>query len=144
MGKIIKYILKIQNAVQTGQALKNPNELGSFLLLTFADLKKYKFYYWFGFPAFMPTEPWVLLHKQDSIDIDLKESLKNMRNNWPFFAIKNKQHVLPLSEFDSKDVNSYLYFKIIIKKKKKKADIFYSVSLDLLTLLLLSMLLVGH
>lgn len=119
MGKIIKYILKIQNAVQTGQALKNPNELGSFLLLTFADLKKYKFYYWFGFPAFMPTEPWVLLHKQDSIDIDLKESLKNMRNNWPFFAIKNKQHVLPLSEFDSKDVNIYLYFKIIIKKKKE-------------------------
>lgn len=143
MGKIIKYILKIQNAVQTGQALKNPNELGSFLLLTFADLKKYKFYYWFGFPAFMPTEPWVLLHKQDSIDIDLKESLKNMRNNWPFFAIKNKQHVLPLSEFDSKDVNIYLYFKIIIKKKKR-ADNFYSVSLALLTLLLLSMLLVGH
>ena len=104
MGKIIKYILKIQNAVQTGQALKNPNELGSFLLLTFADLKKYKFYYWFGFPALMPSEPWTLLHKQDSIDADLLLSLKSMDHDWPFFTIKNNQQVLPLSEFDSKDV----------------------------------------
>ncbi|CAO3653968.1 unnamed protein product [Mucor fragilis] len=94
---------KIRNAVQTGQALKNPNALGSFLLLTFADLKKYKFYYWFGFPAFMPSEPWTLLHKQDSIDGDLLASLKSMDHHWPFFTIKNSQHVLPLNEFDSKD-----------------------------------------
>ncbi|CEP09205.1 hypothetical protein [Parasitella parasitica] len=94
---------KIQHAVHTGQALRNPNELGSFLLLTFADLKKYKFYHWFGFPAFMPTEPWTLLHKQDAIGTDLIESIKNMKDNWPFFTIKKNQHVLPLSEFDSKD-----------------------------------------
>ncbi|KAI8647244.1 putative autophagy ubiquitin-activating enzyme ApgG [Parasitella parasitica] len=94
---------KIQNAVQTGQALRDPNELASFLLLTFADLKKYKFYHWFGFPALMPTQPWILLHKQDAIGMDLMESIKSMKNNWPFFTIKNNQHVLPLSEFDSKD-----------------------------------------
>lgn len=33
--------------------------LASFLILSFADLKKYKFHYWFAFPA-IPTQPsWV-------------------------------------------------------------------------------------
>tara|TARA_B110000977_G_scaffold66340_2_gene90257 strand:+ start:18175 stop:20286 length:2112 start_codon:yes stop_codon:yes gene_type:complete len=42
---------KIWNAVANGDALTNPNVLNSFTLLTFADLKKWHFTYWFGFPA---------------------------------------------------------------------------------------------
>lgn len=34
-------------------------ELASFLLITFADLKKYKFFHWFAIPAFVPADPWV-------------------------------------------------------------------------------------
>ncbi|MED6253213.1 Autophagy protein 7, partial [Ataeniobius toweri] len=42
---------EIWDAIQTGAALKNPSILCRFILLTFADLKKYHFYYWFCFPA---------------------------------------------------------------------------------------------
>lgn len=40
-----------------------------FLIITFSDLKKYKYYYWFAFPAFVPKPSWNILyddqHKQD-------------------------------------------------------------------------------
>ncbi|XP_077132958.1 ubiquitin-like modifier-activating enzyme ATG7 isoform X1 [Ranitomeya variabilis] len=42
---------EIWEAIKSGSALNNPVLLNKFLLLTFADLKKYHFYYWFCFPA---------------------------------------------------------------------------------------------
>ncbi|KAK9493767.1 hypothetical protein V1508DRAFT_414996 [Lipomyces doorenjongii] len=42
---------KIFDAIQEGEIIKTPSKLCSFYLITFSDLKKYKFYYWFAFPA---------------------------------------------------------------------------------------------
>ncbi|XP_067907947.1 ubiquitin-like modifier-activating enzyme ATG7 isoform X2 [Heterodontus francisci] len=44
------------DAIKSGRAIEDPSLLNSFLLLTFADLKKYHFYYWFAFPALCFTE----------------------------------------------------------------------------------------
>ncbi|XP_037086702.1 ubiquitin-like modifier-activating enzyme ATG7 [Pollicipes pollicipes] len=41
----------ILRAITDGTALETPCLLNPFLLVTFADLKKYDFFYWFGFPA---------------------------------------------------------------------------------------------
>lgn len=41
-------------------ALDQPSILTEFIMITFADLKRYKFYYWFAFPALMPQpDPWL-------------------------------------------------------------------------------------
>ncbi|XP_061639765.1 ubiquitin-like modifier-activating enzyme ATG7 isoform X1 [Phyllopteryx taeniolatus] len=42
---------ELWDAMRSGDALTNPSILCRFILLTFADLKKYHFYYWFCFPA---------------------------------------------------------------------------------------------
>nr|XP_022299462.1 ubiquitin-like modifier-activating enzyme ATG7 [Crassostrea virginica] len=48
---------KIWEAIISGRALVSPNLLASFLILTFADLKKYHYYYWFCFPCLcLPTD----------------------------------------------------------------------------------------
>ncbi|XP_074862311.1 ubiquitin-like modifier-activating enzyme ATG7 [Carettochelys insculpta] len=42
---------EIWESIKSGAALENPMLLNTFLLLTFADLKKYHFYYWLCYPA---------------------------------------------------------------------------------------------
>jgi ubiquitin-like modifier-activating enzyme ATG7 len=37
--------------IDSGAAIDNPNLLQRFLVVTFGDLKKYRFWYWFAFPA---------------------------------------------------------------------------------------------
>ena len=42
---------QLYEAIRSGEALTDPTILSQFVLVTFADLKKYKFVYWFSFPA---------------------------------------------------------------------------------------------
>ncbi|GFS23194.1 ubiquitin-like modifier-activating enzyme ATG7 [Elysia marginata] len=49
---------KLWEDIKTGTVLQRPEKLCPFVLLTFADLKKYHFYYWFAFPALkFPDKP---------------------------------------------------------------------------------------
>lgn len=48
----------IWDAINDGTIYSCPSLLASFLVLSFADLKKYKFSYWFAFPALVMEPSW--------------------------------------------------------------------------------------
>lgn len=48
---------QIWQNIRSGKALEQPTALNRFLLLTYADLKHYKFFYWFSFIALKPPVP---------------------------------------------------------------------------------------
>ncbi|KAL2802283.1 hypothetical protein BJX63DRAFT_426177 [Aspergillus granulosus] len=49
----------IWDAINDGSIYSCPSLLSSFIVLSYADLKKYKFHYWFGFPALHSDPSWV-------------------------------------------------------------------------------------
>lgn len=48
----------IWDAIQDGTVYSCPSLLASFIVLSFADLKKYRFSYWFAFPALVSDPQW--------------------------------------------------------------------------------------
>ncbi|XP_013775527.1 ubiquitin-like modifier-activating enzyme ATG7 [Limulus polyphemus] len=59
---ILDFGKQIWSDIKSGKALKKPSStLSLFLAVTFADLKRYVFYYWFAYPALIHPEKVVLL-----------------------------------------------------------------------------------
>jgi hypothetical protein len=67
-------LYKVWQDIQSGVALSDPTLLNKVLLLTHADLKAYKFYYWFAFPALPFTSPVQLLK---SVALQEEDSFKD-------------------------------------------------------------------
>ena len=49
---------QIWQYITDGSAILNPNLLSTFIIITFADLKTYRFTYWYGSPALIPNLPY--------------------------------------------------------------------------------------
>lgn len=67
-GLLEKEAKEIWDAIQSGTAVKDPSILCKFILLTFADLKKYHFYYWFCFPALCFSEGIKIIQQPSPLD----------------------------------------------------------------------------
>ncbi|XP_021639573.2 ubiquitin-like modifier-activating enzyme atg7 isoform X2 [Hevea brasiliensis] len=90
---------KIWEDIHTGKAVEDSAVLSRFLLISFADLKKWSFQYWFAFPALVfdppatvvglkPASQWFTLEEADSVSAacnDWRNS--NLTADIPFFLV---------------------------------------------------------
>lgn len=90
---------KIWEDIQNGKALEDTAVLSRFLLISFADLKKWSFHYWFAFPALVLDPPATLVNLKpasQAFSVEEAESLSAAFNDWrsssltadvPFFLV---------------------------------------------------------
>ncbi|KAL4901962.1 hypothetical protein BDW74DRAFT_159328 [Aspergillus multicolor] len=64
MAMLQHYGKMIWDAINDGTVYSCPSLLSSFIILSYADLKKYKFHYWFAFPALHSEPSWIPLEER--------------------------------------------------------------------------------
>lgn len=118
---------KIWEDIHSGKAEENSTLLSRFLIISFADLKKWSFHYWFAFPALVLDPPAILTNlKPASQWLSLEEAgnLSTACNEWrssgatmdvPFFlvSIGSNSHVAikHLKDWETckSDCNKFLF-----------------------------------
>lgn len=76
----------IWDAIDDGSIYSAPSLLASFLILSYADLKKYKFHHLFAFPAFVSTPQWSVKGPIDKFDAQQTSTLVDAVNVWRYSA----------------------------------------------------------
>ncbi|KAG6889088.1 hypothetical protein C0995_003941 [Termitomyces sp. Mi166 len=90
-------------------ATRDTSRLNDFLLITFADLKKYKYYYWFAFPAFVSKPAWVISDDWKSASEEfsvetltkIHDQLKSRPVTLPFFLVREDASIAPVEEYST-------------------------------------------
>ncbi|XP_076807173.1 ubiquitin-like modifier-activating enzyme ATG7 isoform X1 [Clavelina lepadiformis] len=80
----------IWNAITSGEAILSPDLLVRFLLLSFADLKKFMFYYWFAFPAFVHSVPVTVCHSNLLSDVHNGKFMEALQNAVQLYRKENQ------------------------------------------------------
>ncbi|XP_030971081.1 ubiquitin-like modifier-activating enzyme atg7 isoform X2 [Quercus lobata] len=90
---------KIWDDIHTGKAVEDSAVLSRFLLISFADLKKWTFHYWFAFPALVLDPPATLVDLRRAsqyFSLEEAKSVSAVCNEWrkssltadvPFFLV---------------------------------------------------------
>ncbi|KJA17472.1 hypothetical protein HYPSUDRAFT_46420 [Hypholoma sublateritium FD-334 SS-4] len=78
---------------------RDTTQLNRFLLITFADLKKYKYYYWFAFPAFVSKPAWEIHDRgwhsaEEELGVDalsaIHVQLTSQSTAFPYFLVRKE------------------------------------------------------
>ncbi|KAG6104513.1 Autophagy protein 7 [Claviceps sp. LM219 group G6] len=82
---------QIWDAIRDGTIYSVPSLLSSFVVLSYADLKKYKFTYWFAFPALHSDSPWRRTGPSERFTADESTALVDKVGTWRF-SVDNREH----------------------------------------------------
>jgi len=116
-GFIQKEAAKIWDKISDGSWVDNPEELNSFSVLMFADLKKFMFYYWFSFPALNIPSSVVVANCQEGKDVLSSDQLESLtralrggdNSVYSLLMLEEKSvKVVPLSQLGAVDLSTTL------------------------------------
>jgi len=66
--------VKVWSKITAGPGVEiEVKDLNPFLIVTFADLKKYRYYYWCGFPALLQKPGWEAVSAWEVVGEDVDE-----------------------------------------------------------------------
>ncbi|KAJ3163130.1 Autophagy protein 7 [Geranomyces michiganensis] len=101
---------RIWGDITSGAAVTNPSLLTRFLLITFADLKKYRFYYWFAFPALLPEEPVRVSKVAPIANVYSSSQISALQQSWaakgaalPFFIVSETNQAMAVHKLEEWD-----------------------------------------
>ncbi|PNY25404.1 Ubiquitin-like modifier-activating enzyme atg7 [Tolypocladium capitatum] len=82
---------QIWDAIHDGSIYSIPSLLSSFVILSYADLKKYKFTYWFAFPALHSDPQWKRSGPREGFTADESTALVDKVGTWRY-GLDNREH----------------------------------------------------
>ncbi|KAF8660879.1 hypothetical protein AX14_007328, partial [Amanita brunnescens Koide BX004] len=92
-------------------ASRDTSSLNRFLIIAFSDLKKYKYYYWFAFPALVAKPAWEIDDPRgwksatDAFTTEqlalIQNHLKARQSPLPFFLVRSNAEIAPVEEYES-------------------------------------------
>ncbi|KAN0032972.1 hypothetical protein ACTA71_011179 [Dictyostelium dimigraforme] len=99
---------RIWNDIKNGNVDKDTSLLNRFILLTYADIKNHQFYYMFGIPALLPSQPIQQFNEQP--ELITIEGLKSFSNQIvpQYFCLKQLDSTFELIGSIEEKGNQYL------------------------------------
>ncbi|KAG5916018.1 Autophagy- protein 7 (Autophagy- E1-like activating enzyme atg7) [Claviceps africana] len=82
---------QIWDAINDGTIYSVPSLLSSFVMLSYADLKKYKFTYWFAFPALHSDPPWKRTAPSKRFSANESTALVDRVGTWRY-SVDSREH----------------------------------------------------
>ncbi|KAK4399214.1 Ubiquitin-like modifier-activating enzyme atg7 [Sesamum angolense] len=85
---------KIWENINSGKVEKDSSVLLRFLVISFADLKKWSFHYWFAFPALVLDPPATVIHLKPAVQwfsVEEVESVRTACNDWRNMSLNNRR-----------------------------------------------------
>ncbi|KAK4122350.1 E1-like protein-activating [Parathielavia appendiculata] len=83
---------QIWEAIQDGTIYSVPSLLSSFAILSYADLKRYRFTYWFAFPALRSDPPWTQTGPVGRMSAQESTALVDSVQTWRYTVSNEGEH----------------------------------------------------